>query len=113
MLQKLNYTLMITLILIIFSCKNAENNKAHILKLETELTTDSVAAHSINSRKVENIEQPEKTIFRNIEIDTAKLFGTWIQDPTAPFADFYVCKESFNIVDYNGGGEKPYMLEKK
>ena len=112
MLQKLNYTLMITLILIICSCKNAKNNNAHILKLETELKTDSIAAHNINKRKVENIKQPEKTIFRNIEIDTTKLFGTWIQDSTAPFADFHVSRESFNIVDYDGGGEMPYILEK-
>lgn len=113
MRQKLNYILTISLFLTIISCKNERTNNSLILKLKTELKTDSTTIYSSGNREIVNNEQPEKTIFLNLEIDTTKLFGTWIQDPTAPFADFHVSKKSFNIVDYDGEGEIPYILEKK
>jgi len=112
MRQKLNYILTISLFLTIFSCKNERTNNSPILNLKTELRTDSTAIYSAGTSEIVNIEQPEKTIFLDLEIDTTKLFGTWIQDPTAPFADFHVTKESFNIVDFDGEGEMPYILEK-
>lgn len=63
--------------------------------------------------KLVNIKPPKKTVFLNLKIDTTKLFGTWSQDLAAPFPDFYVTKESFNIVDFNEEGVIPYILNKK
>lgn len=97
----------------IVSCKNGINNNSINLKLNTDFKTDSTTVSSSDKIEIVNIVQPEKTVFRNIEIDTTKLFGTWTQDPTSPFADFHVTGKSFNIIDYDGGGVMPYILDKK
>ncbi len=129
MLEKLNYILILALISVSISCKN--ENKNNILNLETgtELKSDSVetynelantekrktleiSEYNTENSETENIKRSEKTIIRNLEIDTTKAFGIWTQDPNGPHADFWLTKKSFYVVDYDGDGAMPYILDK-
>jgi len=111
------------------SCKNEKKKDTLNLETETELKTDSVEAYNelantenkktltiseynTDNSEIENINRPEKTIIRNLEIDTTKAFGIWTQDPNGPHADFWLTKKSFYIVDYDGDGAMPYILDK-
>lgn len=82
------------LILSAFSCKNANTYNPYAVK------------SSKGSSEIQYTKQPERTIFRNLEVDTTKIFGLWSQDPTVPFADFHISAISFNVVDPDGGGVK-------
>ncbi|AIZ42466.1 hypothetical protein [Cellulophaga baltica] len=129
MQKKLNYILITTLILMSISCKNEKKNNSLNLETETELKTDSVEAYNelantenkktltiseynTDNTEIKNIERPEKTIIRNLAIDTTKAFGIWTKDPNGPHADFWLTKKSFYIVDYDGDGAMPYILDK-
>ena len=110
------------------SCKNEKKNDTLNLNTETELKTDSVEAYNelantekkkiltiseynTDNSEIENIERPEKTIIRNLAIDTTKVFGIWTQDPNGPHADFWLTAKSFLVVDYDGDGHMPYILD--
>ncbi len=99
------------------------------LKSGTELKTDSLNAYkklantekrktltisksNTDNSEIENIERPEKTIIRNLTIDTTKAFGIWTLDPNGPHADFWLTAKSFYVVDYDGDGDRPYILDK-
>jgi len=111
------------------SCKNEKKKDTLNLETETELKTDSVEAYNelantenkktltiseynTDNSEIENIERPEKTIIRNLAIDTTKAFGIWTQDPNRPHADFWLTEKSFYVVDYDGDGAMPYILDK-
>ncbi|WP_042506174.1 hypothetical protein [Algibacter lectus] len=112
------------LILISISCKHGNKKDALNLEAETELKIDSMEANLNNKKsltsseyntdysEIENIERPEKTIIRNLAIDTSKAFGIWTQDPNGPHADFWLTEKSFYVVDYDGDGAMPYILDK-
>ena len=51
-------------------------------------------------------------MIRNLQIDTSQAFGIWTQDPSGPHADFWLTAKSFYVVDYDGDGAMPYILEK-
>jgi hypothetical protein len=112
MRKKITYILISILTLNNFSCKNEKKNNAPVLKLETTFKKDSIALDYSGKREIESIKQPVKTIFRNLEVDTTKVFGTWSQDPTAPFSDFHITAKSFNIFDFEGKSDIQYMLDK-
>ena len=118
MMKKLNCISIFFLILICISCKNEKNNGLNS-NTKYELKTDSINAYNelANSDKketftiseyntdnseVENIKRPEKTIIRNLEIDTTQAFGIWTQNPDGPHADFWLTSESFYVADYDG-----------
>lgn len=128
-MQKLKIILISSLFLISISCKNEKKNNAPNLETETKLKTDSKYSHNELANKenkkiltiseyntdnleLENIERPEKTIIRNLAIDTTRAFGIWIQDPKGPHADFWLTAKSFYVVDYDGDGAMPYILDK-
>ena len=118
------------LILIIISCKNEEKSDELNSDTELELKMDStnaynelanpdnrriftVSENSMDDPETENIKRPEKTIIRNLAVDTAKVFGIWAQDPNGPHADFWLTSESFYVVDYDGDGTMLYILDEK
>ena len=124
MQEKLNYILITTLFLMSISCKNENKKDTLNLEAETELKIDSMEAN-LNNKKpltnseyntdysgIKNIERPEKTIIRNLAIDTTKAFGIWTQDPNGPHADFWLTEKAFYVVDYDGDAEIPYILDK-
>lgn len=129
MLKKLNYISIFFLILISISCKNEKKNDGLNSNTESELKIDSINAYNelanpdkketftiseynTDNPEIENIKRPEKTIIRNLEIDTTKAFGIWAKDPNGPHADFWLTAESFYVVDYDGDGAMPYILDK-
>lgn len=52
-----------------------------------------------------------KPTLKNQDIDTAELFGIWTIDPEGPHADFWLTKDSYYIVDYDGNGHMTYELD--
>ena len=126
--KKLNYISIFILILISLSCKNENKNDSLNANTELEIKTDSVDAYNelanpdkretftiseYNTDKAEivNIKRPEKTIIRNLAVDTTQAFGIWTQDPHGPHADFWLTAKSFLVVDYDGDGHMPYILD--
>jgi len=128
MLKKLNFILILILISFNISCKTEKKNDNLNFKTETKLKTDSVnknselattqnqktltiSEYNTDNAEIENIKRPEKTIFRNLKIDTTQVFGIWAQDPKGPHADFWLTSESFYVVDYDGNSAMPYILD--
>lgn len=60
----------------------------------------------------ENIERPEKAIIKNPTVDTTQLFKIWTLDPDGPHADFWFKATAFYVVDYDGDGAMPYILDR-
>ncbi|MFZ6665977.1 hypothetical protein [Peijinzhouia sedimentorum] len=58
----------------------------------------------------ENIDRPDKTLITNPKIDITKLFKIWTLDPNGPHADFWFKPTEFYVVDYDGDGAMPYLL---
>jgi hypothetical protein len=111
--KKTTYILISILALNNFSCINEKKNNAPVLKLETSFSIDSTALDNSGKREGENIEPPIKTIFKNLEVDTTKVFGTWSQDPTAPFSDFHINAKSFNVFDFESKSDIPYIYTRQ
>ncbi len=128
MRKELSLISIFILILISISCKTEKKNDNLNLKTESELKTDSINAYNelanTQNRKtltiseyntdnsdIKNIKRPKKTIIRNLEIDTTQAFGIWTLDPKGPHADFWLTKKSFLVVDYDGDGHMPYILD--
>lgn len=59
-----------------------------------------------------NIERPEKSSIINPTIDTTQLFKIWTIDPDGPHADFWFKPTDFFVVDYDGNGAMPYILNR-
>ena len=112
MRKKITFIIISILVLNNYACKNNKKNKALILGLETTFKTNSITVLNYNKREIKSSEQLKESIFRNLEIDTTKIFGAWTQDPTAPFADFYITAKSFHILDFDSEIGLPYMLDK-
>lgn len=87
---------------------NVYNELADSSNRETHTTSE----YNSDINELENIKRPEKTIIRNLEVDTSKLFGIWAKEPDGPHADFWITNESFYVVDYDGNGDMPYILDK-
>lgn len=86
--------------LIIISCQKVENeNKIKVVEKVSEMNT--------NIEKVERQEQPE---IINPKFDLNLLFGIWTYDPNGPHADFELTRKSFYVVDYDGNGDMPYVI---
>ncbi|MFY0605610.1 MAG: hypothetical protein JXR10_02775 [Cyclobacteriaceae bacterium] len=55
--------------------------------------------------------RPSQPVFRNLQIDTSKLFGVWTIDASFPNADFLIDKDKYYIADFDGDPYIPYILE--
>ena len=108
----MNRLITFALIVLIFSCRN--ERVTDNITFQNETKTNLNSKNEVSSRQIElnQIKQPNKTVFRNLKIDTTKLFGLWSQDPTAIFADFNLTSTSFTIVGYEGKEKEPYILDK-
>lgn len=119
--------LITALVLIGFSCRNTIKQE-QVDTYDVTTQTDSIEAynelanvakdriHTISvyntdDPSIENIKRPEQPIFKNLEIDTSKFFGIWVQYPNSSHADFWITDKSFYIVDYDGNGVMPYVLD--
>ena len=108
----MNRFITFALIILIFSCRHERVIDNITFENETKANRNSKNEVSLRQIEPNQIKQPNKTVFRNLKIDTTKLFGLWSQDPTAIFADFNLTATSFNIVEYEGKEIEPYILDK-
>ena len=60
----------------------------------------------------ENIDRPKKTIITNPTVDTTQLFKIWTLDPAGPHANFWFKSTEFYVLDYDGDGAMPYLLNR-
>lgn len=123
----MKYILLLLLSFIIISCKENKHSSSEVeSKLKTTHTssfnelspaqepqkTHTVSEFNTDDTEIENIQRPQKTIFRNLAVDTTQVFGIWTQDPNGQHADFMLTKASFFVVDYDGNGDMPYVLDR-
>lgn len=95
--------LFIFCILIIISCKKLESGKeAEIVQAVTEKNTEIKKEQKTESQKQNKIINPK--------FDLELLFGIWTYDSQGPHADFELTKKSFYVVDYDGDGDMPYII---
>jgi hypothetical protein len=60
----------------------------------------------------QNNEHPKQTKIINPKFNLKLLFGIWTYDPEGPHADFELTKKSFYVVDYDGNGDMPYIINR-
>ncbi|WP_445721964.1 hypothetical protein [Flavobacterium sp.] len=95
------------LLLLLYNCKKAE------AEVEKEnQPTEKVEKTAPQTLENQTSIRPEKTIIRNLTIDTATVFGIWTQEKDSPHAEFQLTSKSFYIVDYDGNGDRIYILDK-
>lgn len=66
--------------------------------------------YNTDNPKFKNIARPSKSIVQT-QLDTSLLFGTWTSDPKGEHADFELTESYFFVVDYDGNGDMPYVLQ--
>jgi hypothetical protein len=92
--------LLFIIALIIFSCQKVENgNKTNVVEKVSEKNTN-----------IEKAERPKQSKIVNSKFDLELLFGIWTYDPNGPHADFELTRKSFYVVDYDGNGDMPYVI---
>ena len=72
-------------------------------------TVYTISEYNTDQADIENIKRPDTQII-NPSIDTSMLFKIWTLDPDGPHADFRITKKEFYVVDYDGDGSMPYIL---
>jgi hypothetical protein len=70
----------------------------------------TISEYNTDLDEAENIKRPDTKII-NPTIDTTQLFKIWTLDPEGPHADFWIKREYFYVVDYDGDGAMPYELK--
>jgi len=121
--KKPSFLLLLILTLTCFSCKRSKSNKtinsiADSISVYNEPSNlqhkkkRPLCQHKTDTFKSKKTAHPDKTIFQNSQIDTTNLFGIWAEDPNGPHADFWLTAKSFYVVDYDGNGDMPYILDK-
>ncbi|KIA94696.1 hypothetical protein OA93_19615 [Flavobacterium sp. KMS] len=102
-------------ILILVSCKKSENieknNTRNVVSQEESSTiNNAVSDENADIEDKQNIGVPKESRIIKSKFDTKLLFGIWTNDPEGPHADFDLSKKSFYVVDYDGDGDMPYLI---
>jgi hypothetical protein len=85
--------------LILISCKEEETVKqTKFIQTVTEKNTRP------------NNEHPKHNKIINPKFNLKLLYGIWTYDLEGPHADFELTKKSFYVVDYDGNGDMPYII---
>ncbi len=79
-------------------------------KVDEERKIETVSESNTDLASVANIDRPKTSKIISSKFPIEKLFGIWTYDPTGPHADFVLDKEKYFIVDYDGDGDMPYIL---
>lgn len=108
------YLFIISLIILV-SCKKTESTKEKIVKnsifpKKENRIIETVSKKNTDIESIENINRPKQTKIIKSKFDLKLLFGIWTYDPEGPHADFELTKKSFYVVDYDGDGHMPYVL---
>ena len=100
---------MIKLFISIFICLLAISCAKDKKTQTTKAVTDSLPLKKSKEKstvKIANIKDP----VINPKFDLELLYGIWTVDNNGPHADFELTKKSFYVVDYDGDGSMPYMI---
>jgi hypothetical protein len=103
-LNKMKKLLFLLFIFSLLSCQNREKKPTKINKKIVE-TQDTIVQKTTKFFK-----KPNKPIFKNLKIDTTYLFGIWTENRNNPHADFLINKNEFYVVDYDGDGSFPFII---
>lgn len=90
-----------------------DTNKTHgynELANPNNLESFCISDYNSDNPEIENIKRPESTIIRT-SLDTSLLFASWVSNSQAPHAEFQFSSKSFLVVDYDGDGEMPFILQ--
>ncbi len=107
--------LLIICVLIAISCKKKESAKetnienSTLPKIENRIV-ETVSEKNTDIESTQNIDRPKLSKIVKSKFDIKLLFGIWTNDPEGPHADFELSKKSFYVVDYDGNGDMPYII---
>lgn len=81
---------------------------------EDDLNSFSISEYNTDNPEIENIIRPTKSRIVNCKIETTKVFGIWVQNPSSetPHATFELSTDYFTVADYDGDGDMPYLINK-
>jgi hypothetical protein len=79
---------------------------------EDEMERYEISDYNTDNPSVVNIKRPERTLILNSVIDTTSLFRIWTRYADAPHATFKIDAKEFYVVDYDGDGAMPYILNR-
>jgi hypothetical protein len=101
--------------LIAISCQKKESVKETNIENSTLPKNENRIVETISEKKtdiesVQNIDRPKQSEIIKSKYDSKLLFGIWTYDPKGPHADFELTKKSFYVVDYDGDGDMPYII---
>ncbi len=108
--------LLIICILIAISCDKKSIVKATKIensiwqKKHNRIVEANFEKNPDNKREL-NIDRPKQSKIVKPKFDSKLLFGIWTLDPDGPHADFELTKKSFYLVDYDGDGAMPYIID--
>lgn len=90
----------------------SELNGYNELANDANLKTFTISEYNTDDESIPNIQRPDKSEIINSSIPTTQLFGIWVQDPSpeTPHATFKLTEKSFYVVDYDGDGAMPYII---
>jgi hypothetical protein len=71
---------------------------------------ENVSVKNTKETNHQIVDRPNKSKIINSKFDLKLLFGIWTLDPAGPHADFSLTEKSFYVVDYDGDGDMPYIL---
>jgi hypothetical protein len=91
----------------IASCSKKTESVPEGTQQQVEATTP--AADTVTESPTPKTERPKKSVVET-SLNTKVLFNTWVSDPEGPHADFVLSPKSFYVVDYDGDGDMPYIL---
>lgn len=91
------------------SAKETNIRNSTIPKTKNRIV-ETVSEKNTNIESVLNIDRPKQSKIIKSKFDLKLLFGIWTYDPEGPHADFQLTKKSFYVVDYDGDGDMPYII---
>ncbi len=99
--------------LIVISCGKKESVKQASINNQTSQKKEIIKTASSKNTDIEsvqNTDRPKQSKIITSKFDPDLLFGIWTNDPNGPHADFELTKKSYYIVDYDGDGDMPYVI---
>lgn len=107
--------LLLICVLIAISCEKKETGKETNIENLTSQKKEKGIIETVSSKNtdlesVQNIGRPKQSKIIKSKFDLELLFGIWTYDPEGPHADFELTKKSFYVVDYDGNGDMPYII---
>jgi len=102
-------------VLIVISCTKKESTIDTNIKNTTTPKTENRIVETVSEKNtyiesVLNIDRPKQSKIIKSKFNLKLLFGIWTYDPEGPHADFKLTKKSFYVVDYDGDGDMPYVI---